>query len=150
VATTNLETILDALADALEAVTPDSRATTLFARWPGIQPVEQLPPALRERAFQFRLGAARRPRTISTNTKTWHRHELQLVIGYNQDGDIHGDSTNNLGQQWLPMADTKKVLQTLAFGNPLSGVSDVKRMVYTGSTIGPASRTFLFDLEWAE
>jgi hypothetical protein len=147
----NLPTILDALADALEAVTPDERAGVLFKRWRGGGTVEALAVDLRVRAFQFRLGASKRPRTVSTLTATWHRCDLLLVVGYDFSADLYGDDANGLGAHWLAFIDQKKIVQTLGFGNPLSGVSNVKRLVFSGASApGPASRTYTFDLEWLE
>jgi hypothetical protein len=124
----NLPTILDALADALEAVTPDERAGVLFKRWRGGGTVEALAVDLRVRAFQFRL-----------------------VVGYDFSADLYGDDANGLGAHWLAFIDQKKIVQTLGFGNPLSGVSNVKRLVFSGASApGPASRTYTFDLEWLE
>jgi hypothetical protein len=146
----NLPTILDALADALEAVTPDERAAVLFRRHRG-SPVETLAPDLRVRAFQFRLGASRRPRTVSTLTATWHRCDLLLVVGYDFANDLYGDDTNGLGPHWLAFIDQKQIVQALGFGNPLSGVSNVKRLVFLGADApGQASRTYRFDLEFRE
>jgi hypothetical protein len=148
----NLPTILDALADALEAVTPDERPLVLFKRWRGGGNVEAIEAAdQRVRAFQFRLGASRKPRTVSTLTATWHRCDLLVVVGYDFSADLYGDDANGLGAHWLAFVDQKKIVQTLGFGNPLSGVSNVKRLVFTGASApGPTSRTYTFDLEWRE
>jgi hypothetical protein len=148
----NLPTILDALADALEAVTPDERAAVLFRRWRGGGDVAAIEATdLRVRAFQFRLGASRKPRTVSTNTATWHRCDLLLVVGYDFSADLYGDDSNGLGVHWLAFVDQKQIVRTLAFGNPLSGVSNVKRLVFTGASApGPTSRTYTFDCEWLE
>lgn len=147
----NLPTILDALADALEAVTPDERPLVLFKRWRGGGDVSALAVDLRVRAFQFRLGASRRPRTVSTLTATWHRCDLLLVVGYDFTSDLYGDDSNGLGAHWLALIDQKAIVQTLGFGNPLSGVSNVKRLVFSGADAPSAtSRTYRWDLEWRE
>lgn len=147
---TNIPTILDALADALEAATPDTRANVTFKRWRGPGNVENAPLPGRERAFQLRLGASRKPRTVSTLTATWLRAELLLVVGYNFM-EPRALDTGGLGTHQLAWDDHKQILQKLAFGNPLSGVSNVKRLVFLGASApGPTSRTYTFDLEWRE
>lgn len=147
---TNIPTILDALADALEAATPDTRANVTFKRWRGPGNVENAPLPIRERAFQLRLGASRKPRTVSTLTATWFRAELLLVVGYSFM-EPRALDTGGLGTHQLAWDDHKQILQKLAFGNPLSGVSNVKRLVFLGASApGPTSRTYTFDLEWRE
>jgi hypothetical protein len=146
----NIATILDAIADALESATPDTRPNVTFKRWRGPGLVESAPLPGRERAFQMRLGASRRPRTVSTITSTWHRADLLLVIGYDF-GAPRALDTGGLGVHQLAWDDHKQILQKLQFGNPLSGVSNVKRLVFLGAAApGPTSRTYTFDCEWLE
>lgn len=146
----NIATILDAIADALEGATPDTRPLVTFKRWRGPGNVESAPLPGRERAFQLRLGASRTPRTVSTLTATWHRADLLVVIGYDFTSPRATD-TGGLGVHQLAWDDHKQVLQKMAFGNPLSGVSNVKRLVFLGADApGPTSRTYRFDLEWLE
>jgi hypothetical protein len=144
-----LATILDAIADTLEAATPTTRAGVLYRRWRGAELVETVPLPMRERAFQLRLGASRIPRTMSSVSTIWHRAELLLVIGYSLDEPRQGDS-NGLGVHLLPWTDEEDVRRVLAHGSPLSGVSGVLRLLFLGADSPTAtSRTYRFDLEWS-
>jgi hypothetical protein len=148
----NISTILDAVADALESATPDTRPNVTFKRWRGPGLVESAPLPGRERAFQMRLGASKPPRSkcLSSSGGTWHRADLLVVIGYDF-GAPRATDTGGLGVHQLAWDDHKQVLQKLCFGNPLSAVSGVKRMVFLGAdSPGPTSRTYRFDCEWAE
>lgn len=151
-ATTNFETILAALSTALEspALTPDFRPAVPFKRNRDALPIEALPGPRRERAFNFRLGPSLVPRTMSCQTIQWHRNELLLVIGYNFEEPRQGD-TQGIGPHQQAMADERVIMNALAIGNPLSGVSNVKRMRWLGgNTPDRFARTYRLDLEWAE
>lgn len=149
-ATTNIETIVDALSTALETITPDARPTSRFKRWKGGGLVEKASTPLRERAFQFRLGASKTPRRLSSLTIQWQRCELQLIVGYNLDEPQQGDALG-LGLHRLPMSDAKQIVNKLYLSNALSGVSNVLRLQYGGAdSPGEASRVYRFDLEWGE
>ena len=149
-APTTIETVLDALATALESAKPDVRPNVVFRRWRGAQRIDDVPGPMRERAFLMRLGASSNPRTISSPTVFWCRAELQLHIGYNLSEPRQNDVAG-IGLDLLPWTDQKAVFDSLIMGNPLVGVANVKRMVFI-SADAPTERTrvYRFDLEWAE
>ncbi len=149
-ATTNFETILDALSTALEAIEPDTRPGTRFKRWRGEGKVENAKGPLRERAFQWRLGPSKTPRTLSSLTKQWHRVTLYLTIGYNFNEPQQGDAMGT-GFQRIAMSDQRQLVNKLFISNALSGVSNVKRLQYNGAdSPSETSMTYKFDIEWAE
>lgn len=149
-ALTTIEQVLDSIATTLENVKPDVRPNVVFRRWRGSTPIDQVAGPMRERAFMMRLGAGSIPRTISSPSLFWCRAELQLHIGYNlqepRQNDVMGIGIDH--QIW---ADERAVRGVLAFGNPLAGVANVKRMVLI-NVDPPTDRTrvYRFDLEWAE
>lgn len=149
-ALTTIEQVLDAVATALENVKPDVRPNVVFRRWRGATPIETVAGPMRERAFMMRLGAGSIPRTISSPTLFWCRAELQLHIGYNLSEPRQND-INGIGIDQQLWADERVVRSALVFGNALSGVANVKRMVLI--SVDPPtdrSRVYRFDLEWAE
>lgn len=149
-AVTNLETILNALATAIEAIAPDYKPGTTFKRWRGEKRVEDLAQPIRERAFQFRMGRTKTPRTLSSPTKQWNRAEFLLVIGYVFEEPRQGDALG-LGSHRIVLADAKHIRNKLFFANSLSGVSNVYHPQSTGSEEpGNTSHAYRFDLEWAE
>jgi hypothetical protein len=148
----NVTTLLDAIADGLEAITPDVRAGVLFKRWTGEGLIERAPIEVSERRFQLRLGLGKTPRTLSSTTSQWQRAELLLVVRYNFTEPRQNDSgTSNLGVHTLPWADHKQIVNKLVYGNVFSAVSGVKRLLLlSADTPGDTSRTWRFDFEWAE
>ena len=148
----NITTVLDAIADSLEAITPDVRPGVLFKRWTGEGLIERAPIEVSERRFQLRLGINRTPRTLSSSTSQWQRAELLVVIRYNLTEPRQNDSgTSNLGVHTLIWADHKQLVNKLVYGNVFSALSNVKRLVFLGAdTPSDTSRTYRFDFEWAE
>lgn len=147
---TNLETILDKLATALEAITPEYKPGVKFKRWRGEKRVEDLPQPNRERAFQFRMGRTLTPRTLSSPTLHWHRNIIVCAVGYVFEESRQGDA-QGLGPHRICFADEKMIIHKLYFANSLAGVSNVLKLMYpTADEPGATSRTFRFDLEWGE
>jgi hypothetical protein len=119
---TNLDTILGALYTAVEAVTPTALASVPFKRWrgPGILGNgAALKPAPSMRTFQWQLGQALTPNTISgmTSASTWSAHELILVVAYDLTLPRPWD-TNGLGPSFEIGNDATE-LWTLIISNPL-------------------------------
>lgn len=149
-ATTNLETILDALSTAIEAIAPEFRPAVPFKRWRGDKPIEAVSGPMRERAFGWRLGEDQTPRTMSSPTIHWQRNRIELHIGYNFEEPRQGDA-QGIGPHQQAMADSGVLYAALAIGNPLAGVSNVKRMLWIGGGAPSRfTRVYRFDLEWAE
>ena len=149
----NVTTLLDAIADALEAITPDVRPSLLFKRWTGENRIESAPIEVSERRFQLRLGIGNKsPRTMSSSTRQWQRAELLVVIRYNLTEPRQNDSgTSNLGIHTLPWSDHKQIVNKLVYGNVFSAQTDVKRLLFLGADeTGDTVRIWRFDLEWAE
>lgn len=146
----NYEAIIHALSSALESATPNLRPAVPFKRSRDAKPIETLPGPQRERTFGFRPGASLTPRTMSCATVQWHRNELVLVVGYNFEEPRQSD-TLGIGPYQQAMSDEGVIFDVLAIGNPLSGVSNVKRMRWLGgSAPGRFTREYRLDLEWAE
>lgn len=146
----NYETIIHTLCSAMEDAVPDYRPAVRFKRWRGEKPIEVVAGPLRERAFTFRPGASSPARTMSAPTVQWHRNELILVVGYNFEEPRQND-TLGIGPHQQAMSDERAIMNALAIGNPLSGVSNVKRMRWLGGNApGRFTREYRMDLEWAE
>lgn len=148
----NIEAILESIAYAVESITPDVRPQVLFRRWTGDGKIENAPIEIRERGFQFRMGKTLVPRTLSSSSQQWQRCELLLTIGYNLDEPRQNDTNeNNLGVHILPFVDHRCIVNTLIIGNALGSVTGVKRLLLLDAeTPSETSRTWRFDLEWAE
>ena len=147
---TNIEVILNALANSLEAFVPDVRPNVRFRRWKGEQRVEDAPLPMRERAFQLRLGISRIPRTLSSFEQFWNRAELQLIIGYNftepRQNDVAG-----LGIDAMAWADNRAVLGAMTFTKPLQSVPNCKPLILLAADApSTTARVYRFDFEWAE
>jgi hypothetical protein len=145
-----LETALDAVADALESITPSTKPNVVFLRWRGAEDIDKVPGPMRERAFLLRLGASTIPRSMSAISAWWNRAELQVKIGYNLEEPRQHD-VQGLGVDLLPFVDEALVRRALQYGNPFLAVGDVKRLVFISADPPTAtSRTYRFDLEWRE
>jgi hypothetical protein len=146
----NIETLLEAMAFALDNTVPDVRADVPFIRWTGEDKVERAPLEIRERKYQLRLGASLKPRTISSLTSQWQRAELLVVVGYNFTEPRQQDTQqSDLGVHVLPWIDQRCI--TLAMGNVFSSNTGVKRLLFlSADPPGESSRTWRFDLEWSE
>jgi hypothetical protein len=74
---------------------------------------------------------------------------VQLVVGYNFDGDLHGDDTNGLGAHWLAFADEASIIEAICLANVFNGISGVRNPLFlSASSPGAASRTYVFDLDY--
>lgn len=147
---TQIEIILDAIATTLEGIVCQVKPAVRFVRWRGSQDINDVPGPMRERAFMMRLGAGSIPRTISSPSLFWCRSELQLHIGYNLQEPRQNDALG-IGINQQIWADERAIRGALMFGNPLSDIANVKRMVLI-NVDPPTDRTrvYRFDLEWAE
>jgi hypothetical protein len=151
----NLETIVDALADAVEAITPTVLAGVAYARWrgPGILG-EKVKPAPRHRQFQWQFGADAIPRSMSggADASTWRRAELVLVVAYDLTLPRGGFDTNALGASVYEMQhDRDDLWEVLALGNPISSSTyHCKRMIPLNpwGTRSGSLLTCRFDLEY--
>jgi hypothetical protein len=149
-----LETILGALADAVEGIVPVHQGDVEFKRWRGAGLLGERPkPQPAARSFQWQLGASSIPRTMSgaSDASTWLRTELLLVVAYDLGLPRAGD-TAGLGPAQEIGADRASLWKTLALGNPLSSSSyHCKRMIPLSPWDGPHrgnTRSYRFDLEY--
>lgn len=148
----NIESILERVAYALENIIPDARPDDRFIRWTGEGKIEKAPIELRERRFQLRLGTTLRPRTLSSLTQQWQRAELLVVVGYNFTEPRQNDAQqNDLGLHVLPWIDQRCLINTLVITNVFNGATGVKRLLFiSADQPTDTSRTWRFDLEWSE
>lgn len=154
---TNLETLLLALTQAVEAIAPTFLASVPFRRWRGPGPLDRPPlsakPQPRMRQFQWKVGRSLTPRTLSGvgDSSTWLRNEFHLIIGY----DLHLPrpwDTNGLGIVLEQTADQEQLWKTIVLGNPISASTfHSKRLIpldpWAGS-VGGNVRVYGHDLEY--
>ena len=146
----HIETVLDAIMDSIESITPDTRSNVPFKRWRGEKQIEEVPLPMRERGFQIRFGSSQTPRTLSSPTIQWQRVVLKIVVGYSLNEPRSGDSAG-IGIHLIPFSDGKQIMRKLVYGDALSAVANCKRLVHLGrDDVGETSHTWSFDLEWAE
>jgi hypothetical protein len=151
----NLETIVDALADAVEAITPTVLAGVAYARWrgPGILG-EKVKPAPRHRQFQWQFGSQLVPRTMSggADASTWLRAELLLVVAYDLALPRNTFDTSGLGVSVFEMEhDRSDLWKALVLSNPVSSSTyHCKRIIPLNpwSTRSGGLLTCRFDFEW--